>query len=912
MLFFANLLPVVVASALSFHSLPTESTGINVWSVCQDRQGNMWFGGTDGVTRYDGSRYTDFRYNVGGAGNRGEDHVYQLFCDEDGTLWAGHLTGLSSFDYDSGVFRNHPSPDGSVRDVLQIDDSHFLVVAAHRLWSFDKDRGSYDREALPSAVRDLPVNMLYCEGNMIYIGTRDGRIIALNRELQILQEIATGFEGTQVNCLLQDGPDRLWAGTEGKGLWEISLSGEVPPKGCGLDYVRALCTDEDGILWIGTKNGLHILRDGQLEVYHHDYYDSGSITHDSILSIVRDAQGTMWLGTYYGGVCYCTSHPSLFTCYVSRPGEQFLNGQIVSDIVEDRDGSLWIGTNSGGLNHLLSDGRFEHIEGFGEGYSDQPDIKSIYISPVSGRIFVGADKGELSVVQPRTKRLQSLDAGIRNGSYAMAPSPDGAIYVGTQDGLYRYDELSGSLTVIPVPGPASNIKALELDGDGTLWIGRKFGVVAMSTDSGEEIPLPERLAGIRYVEDFLEDCAGRIWISSSDGLLRYDKTDGSVRDYTLEDGLPDNVIHGVEEDSRGNLWISTNRGLCRLNPDTGEKRIFTVADGLPGDRFTAYAHCRTRSGEMYFGGLSWLVRFHPDAIDPSYKTVAPVLTGIEVNGVRRPLGGTSLSLRPDDRDVSFLFTAPDYVSGQNGHFFYKIEGLGLYDNWHEAGLDRMASYHGLSYGDYTFHLQYRNSAGVTSPEQLCFSFTIPPHWWETLTFRALLIFFLSLLFVIFVRWLLERKKAEYQTEMEKVRNELLSEFSLEFVRIGADKSAPNESSVARVFYKGDEEFMRKAMQVVKKNLDNPDFTVEALASEMNMSRSNLHIRAKALFGVSSHEFIKTVRFNEACRLLLEKKHSVAEIGYMVGFTTPSYFASAFHRFMGCTPTEYVRQNTPEE
>ena len=73
--------------------------------------------------------------------------------------------------------------------------------------------------------------------------------------------------------------------------------------------------------------------------------------------------------------------------------------------------------------------------------------------------------------------------------------------------------------------------------------------------------------------------------------------------------------------------------------------------------------------------------------------------------------------------------------------------------------------------------------------------------------------------------------------------------------------------------------MRTAMQVVKENIDNPDFSVEALASAMNMSRSNLHLRVKALFGVSSLEFIKTVRLNEACRLLLERMHSISEIAY---------------------------------
>ncbi|MBQ7709208.1 MAG: helix-turn-helix transcriptional regulator, partial [Bacteroidales bacterium] len=55
-------------------------------------------------------------------------------------------------------------------------------------------------------------------------------------------------------------------------------------------------------------------------------------------------------------------------------------------------------------------------------------------------------------------------------------------------------------------------------------------------------------------------------------------------------------------------------------------------------------------------------------------------------------------------------------------------------------------------------------------------------------------------------------------------------------------------------------------------------------------------------------FVKTVRFNEACRLLKEDKYNVAEISYRVGFSTPSYFTAAFKQFMGCTPREWVKKD----
>ena len=905
MLLLLNILANVVASSLFFHSLPTESTGVTIRTVCQDQKGNMWFGGTDGITRYDGSRYTDFRYSADDVVNG--DHIYHLICDREGTVWAASIEGISAFDPASGTFQTWPSPDGTVKSMLPLSGKKLLIAVDGRLWVFDAERKSYTREDIPPMLRDLRVSVLYSPGDsIIFAGGLDGRVLELSRELHIKREFTPVNSSAQINSILLDDDGSLLVATEGSGLWSVSKDGATAR--LGLEYVRTLCKDKDGVLWVGTKNGLNVLRDGRFDEYHYDFYDKGSITHDSVLSIFCDQQGTMWLGTFYGGVCYCTSRPSLFAATVSRPGESYLNGNVISDIVEAPDGTLWIGTNSGGLNHLLKDGSFEHIKGLGDGYSDQPDIKCIFISKKSGNIIVAADKGDLSVLRPGSKRLQAKGSDFKDGSYGVLERKDGELFVGTPNGLFLYNESSGKTSHIQLPGTSSDITTLELAGDGTLWVGRKFGVVAIDANSCDIIDLPSELSDLRYVEDFLEDSSGRIWMSSRAGLFCYDN--GSISAYTVKEGLPDNVVRGVEEDAAGRLWISTNNGLCRLDPATGEKWIFTMADGLPGDRFTPYAHCRTSSGEMVFGGMSWLVRFNPEIVNISYKEVAPVISGIEVKGQLRQYNGGQVDLRPGDGNIGILFSAPDYISGHNGRFFYKLEGPGVNDDWHEAGADRTASFSGLGSGKYTFLLEYSNSAGIRSAETVELHFNIPPYWYERPLVRILAALLLLVVAVLFVLRLFARTKAKYQSEMERVRNELLNDFSLEFVKIGANKSSDNESSVAKVFYKGDEEFMRKAMQVVKKHLEDTEFSVEKLAEEMNMSRSNLHLRSKALFGVSAHEFIKTVRFNEACRMLMEKKYSVAEIGYMVGFATPSYFASAFHKFMGCTPTEYVKRNSP--
>ena len=105
----------------------------------------------------------------------------------------------------------------------------------------------------------------------------------------------------------------------------------------------------------------------------------------------------------------------------------------------------------------------------------------------------------------------------------------------------------------------------------------------------------------------------------------------------------------------------------------------------------------------------------------------------------------------------------------------------------------------------------------------------------------------------------------------------------------------------------DEELLRKAIAIVEKNMDNVEFSTEQFAREMNMSRSNLHLKLKAITGKSAIDFIHKIRFNRACQLLKEGKYTVSEISFMVGYNTPSYFAARFKKYIGCLPTEYGKK-----
>ena len=105
----------------------------------------------------------------------------------------------------------------------------------------------------------------------------------------------------------------------------------------------------------------------------------------------------------------------------------------------------------------------------------------------------------------------------------------------------------------------------------------------------------------------------------------------------------------------------------------------------------------------------------------------------------------------------------------------------------------------------------------------------------------------------------------------------------------------------------DEEVLKKAIAIGEKNMSNVEFSTEQFASEMNMSRSNLHLKLKAITGKSAIDFIHRIRFNRACQLLKEGKYTISEISFMVGYNTPSYFAARFKKYIGCLPTEYGKK-----
>ena len=133
--------------------------------------------------------------------------------------------------------------------------------------------------------------------------------------------------------------------------------------------------------------------------------------------------------------------------------------------------------------------------------------------------------------------------------------------------------------------------------------------------------------------------------------------------------------------------------------------------------------------------------------------------------------------------------------------------------------------------------------------------------------------------------------------LEQRRN-LREKFSKE---IKIDSSAVAVTSL-------DNEFLQRAFNIAEKNISNMDFDTESFAKEMFLSRSQLHRKLVAVTGQGPGEFLRTIRLKRAAAMILEKRLSVTQIAFEVGFNSPSHFTKAFRQMFNCLPTEFIEKN----
>ena len=795
----------ITFSYISINEGLSQST---VFSIDQDKRGNMWFATYDGVNKYDGYAFTVYQHNEDDPNSIANDISRIVKTDSQGRVWIGTRDGLSRYDEEKDIFQNFfyekKGKHLQVNGIEEISPEQLLISTPEGLIMFDIKESKFIDDSFSTAMHKTIASTLYRQGDLIYIGTPTDGLYNYSITQKTFEKVIPILGTKQIQAILQQSPTRIWVATEGAGLFLINpktkeiknyLHSPSNPKSISSNYIRSLAMDSQNRLWIGTFNDLNIYHEGtdSFASYSSNPVENGSLSQRSVRSIFMDSQGGMWLGTYFGGLNYYHPIRNRFKNIRNIPYKNSLSDNVVSCIVEDKDKNLWIGTNDGGLNlynpitqrftsYTLQED--ENARGIGSN-----NIKAVYVDEKKSLVYIGTHAGGLSILHRNGGQVENFNQRnsqlVNENVYAILPDGEGNLWLGTLSALVRFNPEKRSFTTIEkekdgTPVVSKQITTLFRDSHKRLWIGGEEGVSVFQQE-GLDIQkasiLPVSNVTKLFTNCIYEASNGVIWVGTREGFYCFNEKDKQIKRYNTTNGLPNNVVYGILEDSFGRLWLSTNRGISCFNPESEKFRNFTESDGLQSNQFNTSSYCRTSVGQMYFGGINGITTFRPELLLDNPYTPPVVITKLQLfNKVVRPDDETgiltkniseteSITLKSWQTAFSIEFVVSNYISGQHNTFAYKLEG---YDKeWYYLTDSRTVSYSNLPQGTYQFLVKAANSDGKWNPIPTALEIIVLPIWYKT--WWALLIFFATFAgFITFVfRFFWMRKSMEAQLEIER-------------------------------------------------------------------------------------------------------------------------------------------------
>ncbi len=811
-----------------------------VLSSLQDKHGLIWLGTTGGLARYDGRHIRKFLHDPLRPETLSNSVIQSLLEDAPrAVLWVGSHGGLDKLDLlTERVTRMLVPAEFSHRErrvlaMAPADAGRLWVAFGGGLYLFDPERELFtawpSTGALASALLRPPASVpvtvpptvpASSPGNGPPQAGRASRIastmisdglggvwVAHSDKVAHIAAGANHFtagrsfstaaglaaqglnsDDLSVHRLQLDAQGRLWVGMLG-GLqtWRVDEPSGVRPDPLAASLqlprqlVHALLLDRDKSMWIGMGElaVLYRWRAGAatLESFRHLPGVSGSLSSDSLASLMQDRSGGLWVGSTETGVNVADLSSQGFSNYLSIPGDaQSLSSPVVMAILLDGSEHAWVGSYGGGLNRLhLPSGRVQQIA-----LKQMPISHAKALAPAAkGQLWVGGDRG-LVLFDPslgRSQRISFEQIGGPSVSISALLRDGDGVWASSASGLYR---IEADLTVRHYAADPKRSGALIhpiadsmlRDREGRLWVGSKGGLQFLDAASdGFSAPIPVIGAAPTLakpaVHGMRQDIHGRIWLATDQGLFELlASAEGTwgLKPWRELPGMPAGGFDSIQDATNGEIWLGSEQGLTRVRPEQREARFFG-GRGLFDRGFNFAAATRGPDGSLYFGGPG-LLRFRPEQLrdnpaapkvvlsdllilnrsllsKPSATTaarasgaVSSVGIGLADLGVSGPLHlAKAITLSPREPMVSFELAALHFDRVNLNRYAWMLEGFDR--DWiHGQGDLGLATYTNLDAGQYRLLVKAANPDGVWSePETLLEVQVLPPFWrtwwWRT-------------------------------------------------------------------------------------------------------------------------------------------------------------------------------------
>ncbi|HMQ77640.1 MAG TPA: histidine kinase [Flavobacteriales bacterium] len=539
----------------------------------------------------------------------------------------------------------------------------------------------------------------------------------------------------------------------------------------GLRY-NGFCTSDDGkrLLFSMFPPMLMIADGSERSPYPAEPHAIGEIgrMYADLTSHLIDRSGTHWMGTSGYGVLRRTRTQQAFQLVKGREG----NAMSMHYLAEDLGGRvLFSGPEVEWLDPGTWERRSAHVRDrlTRRGFTEMSPAR---VQGRDGRYWLSCLIGSrchLYTWDPRTDAL--MDHGSYDGPLIwqfqpLFQAPDSSIWYGTTLGgqhmvcrLNEEDPLNSTCYRFDLPYRHHGIQFISshhFSGDGAIWLGTCEGVFRLDPASGEWLRYHHRDGdSTSLASDMVfslcpdpDEPERFLWVGTNGaGMDRLDMATGVCTHHGTAQGIPNMVIYGIQSDAHGHLWLSTNQGLCQFDPDQGARRVFTDRDGLQSNEFNRYASCRTRSGRLFFGGVVGFNHFDPEEFH-SVSAPSPVrFTEVRVMNRRVGIGdgpdalldvapqyASLLTLDHTARMVTFRFACLDLTNPASNRFRYRLKGFDR--EWVDNGTANEVTFTNLDAGSYVLEVQGMNSAGVWNTNGARLSLVLLPPWWATWWFRG--------------------------------------------------------------------------------------------------------------------------------------------------------------------------------
>lgn len=768
-----------------------------VLCLFQDNTGLMWFGTYDGVNCYDGRNMEVFRSDFSAPKALSNNVIHSIQQADNNCLWISTHLGINRLSQDSR----------QVVGYYDFTDDYYLhsnskgntwVVSHGGIFYYNT---SYKRfvqiKNLKVPVEDMDKRAFVTDDGVLWIFTQQtGELLQVSQDafdcdtLSIHSTVlSTDFHAKPIeDVFYQNGVLCFIDSEHDLYVYDISRQSKI--------YIRNLSSlvqkngtiagialfYEDIIIGFRT-NGLVRLRTSQ------KYKEEVVDRNVRIYSIYRDPhQNVLWVASDGQGTIMYAKKYSIATNLMLNQLSSNLSRQVRS-VMTDNRGGLWFGTKGDGLLHIpdyreseeasavtvYSPEGKQNVMSYMRWNKEFPVYKLVQSRYMDGFWIGSGDPGLFyySFADQALHCVENLPAQPTE-IHGIDEENDSVLYVVTAGSGFHKLILEKQAGTIRLKSQKSYhffhgqreitmFYPMLAEGDSILWLGsREKGLIRFDkrTEEYKVISLKEMLH--KSVDDVLSlyrTKEGVLYVGTTSGLVCLNSNRGQMKATYIgrEQGLLNDMIHGVLEDENGLLWLGTNRGLIKYNPINGSSHAYFYSAGVQIGEFSddAYYMC-PYTRELFFGGIDGLLyldkemqaapEFYPDIL--LRKLTIGHTQVVQENYYTDD--GKALQFKGAEVSFTLSFIVPDFLSGEDIEYSYQLEG---YDkDWTSFSSINEASYTGVPAGDYLFKVRYKRDVFDTEYRH----FSIPVHilspWYRSAPayFIYFIIFLLLLGYVIYL------------------------------------------------------------------------------------------------------------------------------------------------------------------